>query len=525
MLRLSGRPVRPNEKDAMAGTQPNILLITSDQQHFSTLGAINEHIRTPALDQLCREGTRFDRAYCPNPTCTPTRASVITGMYPSQHGAWSLGTKLLEDVPVVGDLLRQAGYDTSLVGKAHLQPLASKPPWTSLECQPTLRDLDFWRRFHGPWYGFEHVEVARMHGDESHAGQHYAIWMEENGLTDWRDYFQPWPPTEKRREYWEGKGRWDLPERFHYSVWTAERTIAQIERARAAGRPFLCWASFHDPHPPYVVPEPWCDMYDPAAMPIGRLTPGEHERNPVHFRLTQSADGARRLRELFFEDEGIHGFGCHLRSEEEVRRYMAVYYGMCSLMDREIGRIVAHLDETGLADNTLLVFTTDHGHFIGQHGLVAKGPFHYEDLLKLPMIVRWPGRVPAGEVCDDIQNLVDLSPTFLAAAGLPVPGTMTGLNVLSNWCGGPAVRTWSITENRHTFKNVHLRTYVERRYKITVYRGGEDGELFDLQEDGGEVHNLWHEPAAAEVKARLLHEFLQATMTCEPTPMPRIAGA
>ena len=162
----------------MPPDRPNILLITSDQQHYSTLGAVNDRIQTPALDRLCDEGVRFDRAYCPNPTCTPSRASIITGMYPSQHGAWALGTKLFEDVPVITDTFRKAGYSTSLVGKAHFQPLASEPGAESIECLPLIRDLDYWRGFHGPFYGFEHIETARMHGSEHLVGQHYAIWLE-----------------------------------------------------------------------------------------------------------------------------------------------------------------------------------------------------------------------------------------------------------------------------------------------------------------------------------------------------------
>jgi len=196
-----------------------------------------------------------------------------------------------------------------------------------------------------------------------------------------------------------------------------------------------------------------------------------------------------------------------------------------SLMDEEIGRILNALDARGLAGNTLVVFTTDHGHFLGQHGLIAKAIHHYEDLLRVPMIVRWPGRVPAGQASAAIQNLVDLAPTFLAAAGLEVPGVMTGVNQLPAWCGGGAARTWSITENRHTKTNFHMRTYVNRRYKITVYRKGADGELFDLEEDPGEVSNLWADPAAAGLKGRLLHEFMQAALQCEPTRMERIAGA
>ena len=129
---------------------PNILLITSDQQHYNTLGICNPEIHTPNLDRLAREGTLFNRAYCSNPTCTPSRASIITGLYPSQHGAWSLGTKLPEQVPALGDYLQKAGYRTALIGKAHFQPKASTDSFSSLEAEPLLYDSSFWKGFHGP---------------------------------------------------------------------------------------------------------------------------------------------------------------------------------------------------------------------------------------------------------------------------------------------------------------------------------------------------------------------------------------
>ena len=508
-------------------TRPNILLITSDQQHYSTLGAVNERIGTPALDGLCEQGVRFERAYCPNPTCTPTRASILTGRMPSEHGAWSLGTKLFESVPTVGGALSEAGYFTALVGKAHFQPLASRPGMESLECQPTLRDLDFWRGFHGPWYGFDHIELARNHADEAHAGQHYGIWLEDKGLANWRDYFQTWPPQPskgRRGEYFLRENRsWSLPEEFHYTRWTGERTVAQIERAAGERRPFFIWSSYHDPHPPYIVSEPWASMYDPAAMAIGTVAEGEHQANAMHFRKTQEHDPA--YWEQARKGEAIHGGHCHLRDADELRKDMACYYGMVSFMDQEIGRTLDCLDRLGLADNTLVVFTTDHGHYLGQHGLIAKAIHHYEDLLRLPFVVRYPGRVPPGQASQAIQNLVDLAPTFLTAAGLDVPGVMTGVNQLDTWCGGEPARTGSITENHHGTRHFHMRTYVTARYKITVYRDGSDGELFDLQADPGEVRNLWHDPASKDLKAEMLHEFLQATLRAEPMRMPRIAGA
>jgi uncharacterized sulfatase len=513
----------------------NILLITSDQHHYSCLGSVNPGIATPALDRLAAEGTRFDRAYTPNPVCTPARSSIITGLYPSTHGAWTIGVKLPEDVPTVGQQLSGAGYATSLIGKAHFQPLASTPESPSLEAQPLMRDLDFWRGFHGPWYGFDHVEVCRNHADESHAGQHYGVWLEEQGLSNWKEYFQPWPrdPDRKRRRH-----AWDLPEGLHYNVWIAARAIARIEQAHAREQPFFLWASFPDPHPPYLVPQPWASMYRPEAMQPGTLTPGEHEANPPHFGLTQQQ---RPDFSPWAESYANHGFQSHLHEDESLRRDMAVYYGMVSFMDQQIGRILSTLDDLGLAQDTIVVFSTDHGHFLGQHGLIAKGAFHYEDLIRVPFLVRWPGRVPAGRASSELQSTVDLSPTFLTAAGLPIPGLMQGYDQTPVWCDSPAEapplaapvaqgvrrapRDHVIVENRHQPTRLSLRTYIDQRYKLTVYRDQPSGELFDLQDDPEERRNLWDVPAHAGLKARLLHDALQYEIRREPTRMPRIAGA
>ena len=507
--------------------RPNILLITSDQQHFDTLGVANPRIKTPQLDRLCHEGTRFDRAYCANPVCSPSRSTIITGMYPSLHGCWTIGVKLPEDVPTVGDTFQQNGYDSTLIGKAHFQPLNSQPGSESLESHPTLRDLDFWRNFHGPFYGFNHLETNRNHADEYHAGQHYAIWMEEKGLKNWRDYFQDWPPKPTNvKHYWEA-GRqfaWDLPPEFHYTTWVAERSIARIEQNAREDKPFFLWSSFADPHPPYLVPQPWASMYNPADMKPGDLSPGEIEHWPTHLELTQqdSPDYSS-----FAETQWPnHGFHTHLVDRAHLQRQMAIYYGMISFMDQQIGRILDALDRTGQADNTLIVFTTDHGHFLGQHGLIAKGAFHFEDLLKLPFIVRFPERVPANRSNQSLQSLVDLAPTFLSAAGIEVPGIMQGVNQLPVWQGqSDSARDCVIVENRHQPTSVHLRTYVNNRYKLTLYRNRPWGELYDLQDDPHERHNRWADVTFAEVKSQMMSIALNAELVREPTRMPRIAGA
>lgn len=511
-------------------SKPNIVLITTDQQHFNALGVKDPKLKTPNLDRLCGEGTRFERAYCPAPVCTPSRASIITGQYPSHHGAWTIGVKLPEDVPTLGDHLLAEGYATGLIGKAHFQPLASAPGSESLECQPVLRDLDFWRSFNRTWYGFEHVELARNHADESHAGQHYAIWMEDNGLGDWREYFQPVPGETASKAprkglkggYTRADRHWQLPEQFHYTTWTGERSLAYLDAHGKGDKPFFLWASFHDPHPPYTVSEPWASMYDPEDMEIDRVTPGEHGRNPPHFALTQEADPDFGNWHSPFT---AHGCESHLYPEDELKKDKATYFGMMSFLDAEVGKILDRLDALGIADSTLVVFSTDHGHFLGQHGLIAKGPFHYEDMLRIPMIVRMPGKVPAGVVSEDLQSLVDLAPTFLDLIGAAIPGEMQGVSQWDNWQGGAAARAFVLCENRHNPRMPHVETYIDHDHKVTVYREADFGELFDLANDPGEINNLWEDPASQGLKSSMLLAMVQGIMRSEPTRMPRIAGA
>jgi uncharacterized sulfatase len=173
-----------------------------------------------------------------------------------------------------------------------------------------------------------------------------------------------------------------------------------------------------------------------------------------------------------------------------------------------------------------VIFTTDHGHFLGQHGLIAKGAFHYEDLLRVPLHVRWPGHVPAGTTSNALQSLVDLAPSLLAAAGCAIPRDMQGVNQLPVWTGETsAARDHVIVENRHQPTAVHLRTYIDARHKLTLYRGQPWGDLFDLQEDPGEVHNRFQDPGSADVRHRLALRALDHELQRERSRYDRIALA
>ena len=383
-----------------------------------------------------------------------------------------------------------------------------------------MQDLDFWRGFYGPFYGFDHVELARNHADEAHVGQHYALWMEERGYTNWRDFFRE-PTGSSKAQRW----KWNIPEEIHYNAWIAERSSALMDSYARDGESFFLWASFFDPHPPYLVPEPWDTMYDPDEVCVPFGEEGEHALNPPHFQLTQEPNPDFSA---YAEPEGhyCHGFHCHRVDRAQLAKDIAVYYGMVSCLDKYVGQILDQLGALGLIENTLVVFTTDHGHFFGQHGLIAKGAFHYEDMIRVPFIASWPGTIPRGLQSDALQSLVDLAPTFLSCAGLVVPRAMTGVDQREVWLGREnSRRNHAIIENRHQPTKLHAKTFVGNRYKITVYGNRPYGELFDLHEDPDELHNRWGDPASAGLKSELLLKFLHAEMEKEPLLMPRVAVA
>ncbi|HEX72909.1 MAG TPA: twin-arginine translocation signal domain-containing protein [Candidatus Hydrogenedentes bacterium] len=263
----------------------NILFITSDQHHYMAMGYNDPAVKTPNLDRLAARGVIFDRAYTVNPTCTPTRASLITGKYPSQHGAWALGTALAESEPCIGNDFARAGYRTALIGKAHFQPLQGAMEHPSLEAYPVLQDLDFWRHFNGPFYGFEHVELARNHVDEAHVGQHYALWMEEKGGRDcWRDWFSK-PTGTQSRQY----GVWNIPEEYHYNTWITERTNALMEQYVREERPFFLWASYFARIRPTCCP----NLGRPCMPRRTSFFPGFRRTKWMTCRFTTNSPGCR----------------------------------------------------------------------------------------------------------------------------------------------------------------------------------------------------------------------------------------
>lgn len=499
----------------------NIVFITSDQQHWNTIGKFNNELHTPNLDRLCKNGTYYSRAYTVNPTCTPTRATWITGMMPSQHGAWTLGTKLMENVHTITQDFKKSHYKTALIGKAHFQPLQSPKGYESVESYETLKNLEFWKTFNDThtFYNFDHVELARNHTNEHLVGQHYALWMEEKGLTNWKDYFRQ--PVGNMTE---DTRIWAIDEEFHYDTWIAERTNALLEQYSKNNDNFFLWASFLDPHPPYMVCEPWASMYDPEKITVHQLrTDDDCGRSPFLEITRQKKPDTSAYKKSGY---GLHGVASHVHNYDNLKKDVAIYYGMVSMMDHYIGKILDKLDELNLTDNTLIVFTTDHGHFYGHHGLTAKGPFMYEDLLKIPFIVSHPQAKTRGTVSTAMQSSLDIAQTLLDICEIQTPDGMSGVSQKDVWTGHKdTARNHVLCEHNHERNSINLRTYINEQYKITIYYGMDCGDIFDLINDPDELHNLWDKPEYTTLKQQLMFEFLQAEMAKEPKFMPRVAGS
>lgn len=502
-------------------TPPNIILITSDQQRRDSLAAYGPACtQTPGTDRLAAEGVVAERAYCTNPVCTPARASIFSGLYMTRHGGWNVGTVTPEDTVMVMHRLADAGYRTHNVGKIHFKP-AGSPDGTSEETGQGWRNrIPAWR---GPYYGFQTVELSIGHTEYGIAG-HYGAWVLDQvgaeGLARLNAIARR-SSSEFGGEAWD----WDLPTRLHNSTWVADRSI-EFLRAHDRARPFFLAIGFQDPHHPHCLPRDYANRVDPATVPPPRFTPGELDDKPPHFlaahrgRLKESgATGAYKM-----AGQG-RGYDYAAATPEDARLGRAYYYGMVNLMEEQLARILDALDEQGLAENTIVIYTTDHGELLGDHGLWLKGPFHYEELIRVPLLVRWPAGLPAGGRVDGLLSHVDLVPTLLEAAGLPAVPDLDGVNALPLLRGERGhVRDAAIVECNDDPGVLRLKTIVTRDRKLTMYHGRDEGEYYDLAADPGELRNRWSDPGSAAAREGLLRRLLDHAERLEKRA-PRLSYA
>ncbi len=487
----------------MSAKRPNILWYCTDQQRWDTIHALgNPHIRTPRLDAFCAQGTAFERAYVQSPICTPSRASMLTGRYPASHHVHRNGNAWFpQDEVLVTRLLADAGYDCGLIGKFHL----TKAKGHEERIDDGYR---LWQWSHHPLPNLD---------PEHHA---YHQWLEAKGVDAQELYAQITSFCCA-----------GVPAELHQTTWVTETAIRFVEEARDG--PWMLSLNPFDPHPPFDPPPEYFSRYDPASLPPPLFRDSDLERQKAFANVSQQTieamdprgpmpgAAAHQADTAYRPPDSFHG-----------QTVKAAYYAMIELIDHEFGRLLDALDAMGELDNTVVLFHSDHGEMLGDHGLLYKGCRFFEGLVHVPMIWSWPGRVLQDLRSPALCELVDIAPTLMQAAGLEVPRSMQGSSLwpLLTGAADPAHhKSHVVCEFNDALGSAanaapsHGSMYFDGRFKHNVYHGTGLGELFDLENDPGEFDNLWDDPAQRERRCALLAAHFDAMMATSDAGAERVA--
>lgn len=434
-----------------AAERPNILLILPDQMRAGAMGCDgNAEVRTPNIDRLAAEGVRFKRTYANVPVCCPARAILLTGTCPHVNGMIANDLRLREEQVTIAEILAGAGYRTGFVGKWHLDGGPRDPGF--VPPGPRRQGFEFWAAY----------ECHHKHFEPT--------------------YFRDTPEPITVRKF-EPEASCDF--------------AVEFLKSQPGDRPFFLAVQMGPPHDPYGAPEEYMRQYLPE-----RITPPKNWRPDSEVRPAP-AGGKKGVGAAF--DRYVPPGGL-----EEI----AAYYAAITALDDQVGRLMKTLRESGLDENTIVLFTSDHGDMLGSHGLRRKRK-PYDESARVPGIVRWPARIPKGRVVETLFSHVDMAPTLLALAGLSVPGNMQGTDLsrvaLGETTDGPdavllqifvpfnpdqVARPWrGIVTKRHTYARFEQEPWL----------------LFDRDRDPDEMHNLVGEPEHAELQ-RDLDERLAALM-------------
>ena len=481
--------------------RPNIVLIFADELRADALGCYGSPIcRTPNLDRFAAESALFSDCMVTQPTCTPSRASILTGCFPSAIRSRMVGCHTPDDPRLLPRVLGEAGYRTASIGKLHFVP-GSAEPKVLAEARKPDGSYDY--------YGFQHVDLVNGHGS---GGPEYGRWMNERcpDHKERRKAARPITPGINNETGSLRTMEWTLPPELHAGEYISARATEFIERsAETPEAPFFLHVSFPDPHHPFTAPEPWGSMYEPERMapPLPAVTRetgatelqlATHRGQRTHFPDGRSADRVIGTPPMDYSSLTI--------ADWQAAR--AIYYGMVSLMDEQVGRLLRSLADNGLAENTVVAFVADHGDYMGDHGYGGKG-FHYDSVTRVPLVIRGPG-IESGLRLEGIASTVDLAPTLLSLAGVAPPEATQGVSMAPALASeGPLPRDAALTENDDDFVPMRMRTLTSKEWKLTWYCGEEDGELYDRRGDPNELTNRWHDPAVRSVRDSLMHTLLE----------------
>ncbi|MCP4631773.1 MAG: sulfatase-like hydrolase/transferase, partial [candidate division Zixibacteria bacterium] len=457
-------------------------------------------------------------AYVANPTCMPNRCSIMTGQYPNMC-VRTFGVNLPEDIPTFPDVLRQSGYNTKAIGKMHLQYWNQRfiksfsheyiPAWASEKYHESMV-----KNFPKPFYGFDEVDLVVGHGDVCFG--HYTDWVEER--------FPECIPIIKKEArnilqdpYRDAK----IPEEAYSTTYITEKSIEFLEKqGENKDEPFLLYVSYPDPHHPCTPPGKYGEMYKPEDMPLPENF-NDIENLKKHDYIGQRLDHPI-MKTMMMRSA----------TKEDAQNFTANTYGMISMIDDSVGQILAALEKLGMADNTMIVYTSDHGDMMGEHGLILKGLLPYNGILQVPLIWKVPGMENNG-ISDSLVSAVDLAPTILNLLDInkeDQPEAMQGVDI-TPVLKDPTTKvrdcclieideadSGSAYTNHPVFKDagnmeLRLKYLITDRYSLTIYNGLLGyGDLFDRQEDPHELNNLWFSKPELrhELVEKLLHEVINA---------------
>ena len=485
--------------------RPNILWYCTDQQRFDTIAALgNAHINTPNLDRFVEESAVFTHAYCQSPICSPSRASFLTGMYPSAVGVNGNGFRSFPrhyENRLISHVLRAAGYDCGLIGKLHLASA-------------------FLRREERVDDGYDYFQYSHDHKGGNERGNEYVEWIKAQGidhnsilqargiasLDDYRNSHQH-----------QGFGGFieptaandNVPPQLHQTHWCTEKAIEFIGRNREPDMPWFLSVNPFDPHPPFDAPYEYYRRYDPEALPGAHFKEGDLE----HQRRLETAG-------IDFQNRARHP------EEFQHKHIQASYYAMIEFLDEEFGRLLNHLDESGQRENTIIIFMSDHGEMLGDHGLVLKGCRFYEGLARVPLMISWRGRIQP-QVTDELIELLDIVPTLYELIGLELPPWLQGRSAAGWICGGErnAPHRQFVRAEHYAATNLADETHAtmirDRRWKLIAYHRKDICELYDLENDPWEHQDLSLDPDYASVKWDLLQRSYDATVYARPAQTDR----
>lgn len=486
--------------------RPNILFITSDQHRGDCFGFEGRNVKTPHIDRMAREGTRFSNCITPNPICQPARGSILTGLLPCTHGVSDNGIDL---DPKLGEqgfgrTLASAGYRSGFVGKTHFSTHHTFQPTGTPEDRSTIPSLS--EDWMGPYMGFDHMETMILgHYSQGRPGPppdvlHYERWLYADGrgpekIKLWDTHLRP---DTGMLQTWNSA----LPVSWHHSTWVGNQSVRFLEKNKDSS--FVLWASFPDPHTPFDCPEPWSRLHHPDEIDLPFHLERDLDRRP--WWHAASLAGTPQLEDQAMQKHRATFSRVGQLDEGRLRHTISNYYGMISLIDHNVGRILTALDELGLSDNTLVVFTADHGDWLGDHGLLLKGPMLYDGLLRVGCIARGPG-VKAGGVVDEPISTIDLAPTFYDYSGVTPVANQHGRSLRTLLDGGSESRDfayseWDLRPSRSGV-NLQLRTARTKTAKLTLEDISSEGEMYDLFNDPHEMDNLYGDPGYATLQKEL----------------------